>query len=554
MKKALSVLIAAFMIVSLFTFAASAEEVTECATVEALQFDREPDIDGNVTVGEWGEPSVAHIRYADNPHADAKDPEAGTEYTLWFRYTFEGFYVACQTPDTSPCNDNVTTNQIWNGDCFQLRLDPWGCTVDQGLEPGAARDANYSDDYQEFAVAYSADDGLCYAYCWHGLMSGQALQSAGGKYAASNDGELTTYEFFIPWDELVDNNPHVGTKYGISTAMLTATQGENNNKYQNWLQWGTGVINGGAYDFGTNRLVLTDTTVFGGASLTDPDPSEIVTKAPIVDAEGDAVLIDLHRFTSQHDMYMEKNEDGGVTFTFAESNDPYITLPISTQVRLNAEEYPYLALYLKTNYIDSNGEMFFVTSDSGISGFTAGYSVMFDYCDTEGNQVVVVDFSDAWDYAGAVQNLRFDVYDGGCGDSDEDEMTVYAAAFFKNYNDAVYFKAEGVNVDLSAEYLEYAKELVEDESGESTPSETKPEEVIDTSSQTEPSENTEAATAAETNEGGAKPVDTSEKSTKEAVKNTSKDNSKNIIIYIIIGVAAAAVVAVLIVILTKKKK
>ena len=345
MKKVLSVLIAAILTLSLFAFTASAEdEITDCATIEALQFDKEPEIDGNVTVGEWGEPSVAHVRYGDDPYVDVKDPEIPTEYTLWFRYTFEGFYVACQTPDTSPCNDNVTTNQIWNGDCFQLRLDPWGCTLDQGLEPSAARDGNYSSDYQEFAVAYSPDDGLCYAYCWHGVMSGHALQSEGGSYAASNDGETTTYEFFIPWDELVEYDPHVGTKYGISTAMLTATQGENNNKYQNWLQWGTGVINGGAYDYGTNRLVLTDKTVFGGASLTDPNPSEIVTRAPIVDAEGDAVLIDLHRFTSQHELDMEKNEDGSVTFTFVDSNDPYITLPISTQVRVNAEEYPYFAM------------------------------------------------------------------------------------------------------------------------------------------------------------------------------------------------------------------
>ncbi len=545
MKKALSVILAAILALSLFAFTASAdEELTDCATVEALQFDKTPEIDGTVTLSEWGEPSVAHISYPDNPYADIKDASIPTEYTLWFRYTFEGLYIACQTPDSSPCNMNVTTNQIWNGDCFQLRLDPWGCTLDQGLEPGAARDANYSEDYQEFAVAYSDDDGLCYAYCWHGVMSGMALQSEGGAYAASNDGETTTYEFYIPWDELVDNDPHVGTKYGISTAMLTATKGENDNKYQNWLQWGTGVINGGAYEFGTNRLVLTDKTVFGGASLTDPNPSAIVTKAPIVEAEGDFVLVDLHRFTSQHEMYMEKNEDGSVLFTFTESVDPYISLPISSQVKLNAEDYPYFALYLKTNYYDASGEMFFVTSDSGISGFTAGYSVMFDYCETEGNQVAVVDFTDSWNYAGAVQNLRFDVYDGGCGDSEEGEMTVYAAAFFKNYNDALNFKVEGVNVELDPEYIEYAKDLMEDDPG-ATEAATEPKPA-------ETNKDTEKVTEAPTQQTEEqKPADTNKTTDKVPSKN---NKNTTWIIYVIIGVAAAAAAAVVIIILTKKKK
>ncbi|MBQ1847723.1 MAG: hypothetical protein II135_06950 [Clostridia bacterium] len=543
MKKALSILLAAILTLSLFAFTASADD-EDCATVEALQFDKTPDIDGTVTAAEWGEPTVAHINALDNPYTSAKDETIPTEYTLWFRYTFDGFYVACQTPDDSPCNNNVTSNQIWNGDCLQLRLDPWGCTLDQGFVPAAARDGNYSEDYQEFAVAYSQDDGLCYAYCWHGVMSGMALQSEGGKYAASNDGTTTTYEFFIPWDELVDNDPHVGVKYGISTALLTATQGENDGKYQNWVQWGTGVINGGAYEYGTNRLVLTDKTVFGGASLTDPNPSEIVTKAPIAEAEGDFVLVDLHRFTSQHEIFMEKNEDGGVTFTFSDSNDPYITLPISSQVKINAEEYPYFALYLKTNYVDASGEMFFVTADSGISGFTGGYSVMFDYCDTEGNQVAVVDFSDAWDYAGAVQQFRFDAYDGGCGDPEDVEMTVYAAAFFKNYNDALMFKVEGVNVELDPEYVEYAKDMME-ESGETEPAtEQKPVETnAETEKATEPAVQTDAPKPADTN-----------KTTEKAPVQPGGKSSNTWIIYVIIGVVAAAAAAVVIIMVTKKKK
>ena len=241
---------------------------------------------------------------------------------------------------------------------------------------------------------------------------------------------------------------------------------------------------------------------------------------------------------------MEKNEDGGVTFTFSDSNDPYITLPISSQVKINAEEYPYFALYLKTNYVDASGEMFFVTADSGISGFTGGYSVMFDYCDTEGNQVAVVDFSDAWDYAGAVQQFRFDAYDGGCGDPEDVEMTVYAAAFFKNYNDALMFKVEGVNVELDPEYVEYAKDMME-ESGETEPAtEQKPVETnAETEKATEPAVQTDAPKPADTN-----------KTTEKAPVQPGGKSSNTWIIYVIIGVVAAAAAAVVIIMVTKKKK
>ena len=176
MKKLIAALLTLIMILSLHAFASEAEE-EEFATVEALQFDKLPEIDGKVSVEEWGQPTVAHIKYPENPQTDvSKDDQTDVEFTIWFRYTFDGFYIAAQTPDTSPCNDNVDGSQIWNGDCLQMRLDPYGCTADQNefdplIEPSSSRDKNYSDDFQEFAFAYCTDDGECYAYCWHGIMS-----------------------------------------------------------------------------------------------------------------------------------------------------------------------------------------------------------------------------------------------------------------------------------------------------------------------------------------------------------------------------------------------
>ncbi|MBQ7700079.1 MAG: hypothetical protein IJT49_07040 [Clostridia bacterium] len=550
MKKLLSALLAFVMILTVSAFAeADTAEPELFATVEALQFDKLPEIDGKVTADEWGEPSVAHIKYPENPQTDvSKDDQTDVEFTIWFRYTFDGLYIAAQTPDSSPCNDNVDGSQIWNGDCLQMRLDPYGCTEDQGLFASPSRDLNYSDDYQEFAFAYCKDDGECYAYCWHGVMSGLALQSESGKYGASNDGTTTTYEVYIPWEELLyENMPHVGTTYGIAAALLTATEGENDNKWQNWLEWGSGVINNRDDNIcGTNRLVMSGKTVFGGAALTDPDPNAtVVTKAAIPEAEGDAVIVDITKLSGEHDMHYTLNDDGSVTFTFDESNDPYVSLNISGQVKIKAEDYPYFALYMKTNDPYAAGEIFYCTMD-GVTDFAGGYSVPIEYYEVEGNQVAVAELGDEMGYEGNVLKLRFDAYDGGCSDADESEITVYAAGFFKTYEDAVMFKAEGVSVDLDPAYVnEVQGGSSEDPGTTAEATETEADNTgINETTETVP---TESETAAGTEK-------TTEAVTENNGDSTEKPANNAWIIYVVIGVAVAAVVVIVIIIVSKKKK
>lgn len=543
MKKTIALLIAAVMIMTMSVICSAEAEAEDFATVEALQFDREPTIDGKVSVEEWGQPTVAHIKYPENPQTDvSKDDQTDVEFTIWFRYTFDGFYVAAQTPDDSPCNDNVDGAQIWNGDCLQMRLDPYGCTEDQGLFPSANRDANYSEDFQEFAFAYSPADGECYAYCWSGIMNGLALQSEGGKYSASNDGTTTTYEVFIPWDELLYDAPHAGSSFGIAAALLTATEGENDNKWQNWLEWGSGVVNNRDDNIcGTNRLILSKTTVFGGASLTDPNPNdETTTRAPIPEAEGNFVPVDFTKLSAPHEMHFDVNDDGSVTFTFDESNDPYITLSISNQIKIKAEDYPYFAMYLKTNYAYANGEIFYCCSD-GVGDFTGGYSVQYEYYEVEGNQVAVVELDGANGYEGNVLKFRFDAYDGGVDDPDEAELTVYKAGFFKELDDALLFRAEGVEVELDPDYLAE----VSDEPANSTDKSTDPDTTENTPA-TEP-DGTEADSNG-TDAGTDKAPTTSD----EGKKTEKKNNTW--IIYTAAGVAAAAAAAIAVVLIAKKKK
>ncbi|MBO4422237.1 MAG: hypothetical protein J5879_02275 [Clostridia bacterium] len=539
MKKVLAILITAVFVLSLCT-AVSADEEEAFATVEALQFDRLPEIDGKVTTDEWGQPTVAHIRYPENPQTDiCDDNNTDVEFTLWFRYTYDGFYVASQVPDDSPFNKNVHDQNIWNGDALQMRFDPYGCTEDQGLIPASARESNYSDDYQELVFAYNTEDKLCYTYCWHGIMIGQALQSEGGKYAASNDGEVTTYELFIPWNELVTELPHVGTKYGISAAILTATEGENNGEWQNWLEWGAGVINGRDDNIcGTSRMIMSGETVFGGAQLVDPDPDAAVTvKTTIPDAEGDAFIVEFTKLSGANYMNYEINDDGSVTFTFEESNDPFITLNISSQVKIKGEDYPYFAIYMQTNDPDQLGELFYCTTGS-VPDYTPNYSVPLEYSYVDGRQVVVADMTDAIDFEGYVVKFRFDAYDGGCSDPDESQITVYSAGFFKNYEDALLFRANGVNVELDPEYVKQV-----------TDSDDTTEAVTPTETVTDPEEDTA--------ENSAEPAQTTDNAvTTMDVLGKQSGGIKKYLPLIIGGavVAVAAVVAVIVIVISKKKK
>ena len=537
MKKILVMLTVLAMV---FTLAAPvfAAEAEDFATVQALQFDVEPEIDGVVTTDEWGSATVT-VKYPDNPQSDIRDDtEADTiEYALWLRYTYEGFYVAAMTPDTSHNNSYADNAQCWNGDCFQMRIDPYGCTEDQGLTPNAQRDANFSSEFQEFAFVLGNDGGT-YAYCWHGIMADNALTSGDGRYAASNDGSVTCYEAYIPWEELVpDGAIHAGVSLGVSACILTATDGD----YENWLEWGTGVINGRDENiYGSNRMVLSEDTVFGGPTLEDPDPENVMTAPPPVeDATGDYAIIygeDLAKLSGANQLEYEIDDNGYVTFTFkSATNDPFIALDVSKTIKIDAQTYPYIGLYLKTND-SSSGQVFYHCTGSSVQGMTASQCVSLWYEEVEGNQVAVAEMADEWDWEGVVSQLRFDWYDGGPMDTEESYVTLYAVGFFKTYEAAALFQQDVITVDLDPEYLEWVTQGEEEETPEAT-------------------EAPDATTEAPADDGDATTKAPEEPGTTAKAPAGDDDAGNNgWIIWVIIGVVAVAAVAVVVIFVSKKKK
>ncbi len=435
MKRIISAIMILGMMLTMITAVSADEE--KMATVEVLQFDREPNIDGEVSESEWGTPTCSDVTinnsvtFAANANTGAK-----LSFTFWLRYTYEGFYIALTTPDTKPYNGFVdtTVGSMWKGDCLQFRIDPEGCGYDQGRIDSADRN-NWSDDFAEIGMAMGKT-GTTFAYRWFGLGEKNVdLSNSNGRYAIRNDGTKTTYEAYIPWEDLFeDARPHVGTSHGMTIGMLTS---DGSDAMENWLEWGAGLFNGRTQKmYGSNRITYSAQTVFGGASLTDPDPdagsSSSNEKAP--DAEGDYVFLDLEKFSGENSMAWEV-EDGVGVATFIGA-DPYVTADFWKMYNASADDYKYIALYMKST-AQADGRIYFTTSN--VPAFEEGCSVDL-YCNADSankEQVVVADMSICEsDWSGKIGNLRFDLINEDLEDINEQVMEVYAIGLYKNLEDA----------------------------------------------------------------------------------------------------------------------
>lgn len=536
MKRIISAILILGMMLTMITAVSADEE--KMATVEVLQFDREPDIDGVVSEAEWGTPTAKdvtinnEVTFAANANTGAK-----LSFTFWLRYTYDGFYIALTTPDTKPYNGFVDTSvaNMWQGDCLQFRIDPDGCVYDQGRIYSADRN-NWGADYAEVGMAMGKT-GTTFAYRWFGLDEKNVdLSNSNGRYAIKNDGKTTTYEAFIPWEDLFkEARPHVGTSHGMTIGMLTS---DGTDGYENWLEWGAGLFNGRTQKmYGSNRITYSEKTVFGGASLTDPDPdagnTSMTEKAP--DATGDYVFLDFEKFSGENQMTWDV-EDGVGTVTFIGS-DPYVTADFWKMYNASADDYKYIAVYMKSTAI-ADGRIYFTTSN--VPAFEEGCSVDL-YCNNDSanrEQVVVADMTICEsDWSGKIGNLRFDFINEDLDDINEQVMEVYAIGLYKNIADACEMK--GVTLKEGT-ILPDASEYTGGDIGDVTDASTGEDSGDDTNT---PAEDTTA---------NANGTDATTASTTE--QNGEKGNSNSTLIIIIVVAAVVVIGGVVAVVVVNKKK
>ncbi len=546
MKKIISIFLVVATLLTMSSISVFAEE--KFATVQALQFAKnaEPTIDGTVSVTEWGTPTVANAD-EKNTVVDLEIPGSRMEFSMWTRYNFQGFYLAVVAYDDQHCNAKVVEdrNSIWNGDCLQVRLDAYGCTVDQGLNPTSNRNGNWHSSYNEFAFALG-DDGVTYAYSWHGVVDHEDLTGGNGRYVVKHNAskQETTYELFIPWDVILQTLPHVGTKLGFA---ISVNDGDKDTGlYKNHIEWGTGVMTTRDKNiYGSNRLVFESTRATGGDELADPNAP--VTLPPIETLSGDSVYFTFDDYiikplnamgnAGTKDMEYTINEDGSVHMALTGA-DPQLWIDVNSKYAIEAGDYQYMALYLKTNEINW-GEMFFTTNSAPT--IDAGISVMTEYAEVEGGQVVVLDFQyfmndeasgfTDGEWNGRILQLRFDPVNE-VADTLTSEMTLYAIGLFKNLEDAQKFNVEGFTVET-------------DPAATFAPSEDTDE---------APTEDTEAVTDAETNADTNANDDTAAATDAETTTGTGDEEGGNTVLIIAIVAVAVVVIAAVAVIILKKKK
>ena len=327
-----------------------------------------------------------------------------------------------------------------------------------------------------------------------------------------------------------NNDPETGYAMGmIYSIVFDLSSGEHTVSIGNHTEYGkSGRMNFAGF------YIQSYTGDNGRPAVTSKEDGETIEIVEREKYDTPYVAIDINNaFSNAKGLTAEKTDSGSLMLTCTETSpfDPSIMIDLSLLEKVvPTESYPYFALYMKTNSPDSSGEMFFSTSDSPV--ISAGQSVVYDYTDIEGGQIVVLDMTESSLWTGNVNSLRFDVFISESDYVDDvTEMTaeVFAAAFFKTEEDAAAFAVEGVNVDIQTEEITTAPE------------------------QTEAPATTEASSTEADSTSLTEAADTSKTATESEQQGTEKGNKTGIIIGVIAAVVVVAVVVVVIIVIKKKK-
>jgi len=319
MKKILSVALASVLLAGSLVIPTSAAQSNVDA--DALKFTAQPTFDGVISEEEWG-PITVTVKGSEaatkedegvnafNTYMEFEEEyvQTGMEFDLWLRWDADYFYIGAlvRDPDGFSCPDGGAN--IWNGDCLQTRIDPWG--------PSSAMlkknpDFNYKiDEYAAATMNFESNAKKAWLNAdqiinaGFGLVKGltpqafdmQAEQLMTDTICAINKvdkGDMvdtfnceTTYEIAIPWATIgIEKNNLTateGTVLGMSLVMLNSS-GASMNAF---LTWGSGICGGQAKNArktagGSNAVTLSATEVTPAAEYSKlaEDTTEVVTEA-----------------------------------------------------------------------------------------------------------------------------------------------------------------------------------------------------------------------------------------------------------------------------------
>lgn len=288
MKKILSFALVCVMLMSAMVIPTSAAQSN--MSVEALAFAAAPTLDGSISAEEWGEPTVYvkgseaatlkdTVYNALNTFIWEEVEGSGIEthnFKLWLRWDKDRYYIGTQIEDPDGYQLKSGNANIWDGDCFQFRIDPKGPNAAQALAEDGYDYTTTPFDAEKYEKPWSANTILnvgCGAQNSKTVkpsvydMDGGYREmtktttypdgtnaSMGIVKASADNGFVTTLEISIPWhfifgkdtpvvigEDNVSKQYGIGKVLGMSAVVLNASASNTQNSYNGWLTWGSGI-------------------------------------------------------------------------------------------------------------------------------------------------------------------------------------------------------------------------------------------------------------------------------------------------------------------------
>ncbi len=336
MKKTISLVLVAIMLLSCVAFAIPASALATASAIdykEALYFETAPTIDGYISEAEWGQHTVFveawdcatiddttpyYNFFYNRISATNRDDYGNFSYYIWLRWDLNKFYIGVKVNDPDGHSLKNGTTNTWNGDAVQTRIDKNGAngavsggdftvTADRQKPWSTTSVPDFLFGYVEIAGGFSeawentTNKGMT-SFSNNPMGVTQCVVApAGSSYSPDTSAGITTYEAAIPWSYIYNGEYEslemkqyaagrdtatkgprgaIGKELGMSLVVLNdgadATGG-----WDAFMSWGSGICQahheeGAAACSGSNSVVLVETPVSQTAGYQTYDPTSLL--------------------------------------------------------------------------------------------------------------------------------------------------------------------------------------------------------------------------------------------------------------------------------------
>ena len=213
------------------------EMTVEPTLMEVRRLQASPTVDGDLT--EYA--AIAPIALADQKHLWPPDAPSAKLWTgiddlsakVWVAWSDLGFHFAAEVRDDRFVQERTGVS-IWANDSFQIGFDP----LSDGLPGEFETTTGYGPDDLEFGIALTPKGRR--------PSSGRAPGGQGRlvdyPLAVVREGDITRYEWTIPWAQAGALSPTPGRAFGFNFVLLDADKPGETARY--WLGLTPGICGG----------------------------------------------------------------------------------------------------------------------------------------------------------------------------------------------------------------------------------------------------------------------------------------------------------------------